>query len=218
MLAGIAASSFFVRRHLASGGPTTIDDCIKNALDLIDRRVQDAVALVAQRPPLPPAAATELALADVVNDLLASIATPSGVRLSGPKRPTPTIVVLRDDLELALYCLIENAIESVASKGTGTVRVRLRDHPEGCRVVVLDDGPGIAPTVLDQVFEPFLTTKEGRLGMGLTIAQRLCGRLGGGLALKSTPCGARATFAIARSTATRTSNGHQSLAFEVPPE
>jgi two-component system C4-dicarboxylate transport sensor histidine kinase DctB len=149
---------------------------------------------------LPPAAPTELALADVVNDVLASMPTPSGVGLTGPKRSTPTVIVGRDDLEIILYCLVENAIESVASKGTGNVRVRVDDAPDGYRVEVLDDGPGIAPIVVDQVFQPFVTTKEGRVGMGLTIAQRLCERLGGEIALKSTPRGARATFAITRST------------------
>jgi signal transduction histidine kinase len=201
LLGGISASSFLVRRRLASGGPATTDDRIEHALDVIDRRVQDAVTLLARTPRLPPAAATELALDQVVNDVLASIPAPSGVRLSGPKRSTPTVVVGRDDLELILYCLVENAIESVASKGAGSVRVRLDDAPERYRVEVLDDGPGIATTVADQVFQPFFTTKEGRMGMGLTIAQRLCERLGGEIALKSTPRGARATFAITRSTA-----------------
>jgi two-component system NtrC family sensor kinase len=37
-------------------------------------------------------------------------------------------------------------------------------------VLVRDDGSGIAPEILPQIFEPFLTTKEGGHGVGLGLA------------------------------------------------
>ena len=37
-----------------------------------------------------------------------------------------------------------------------------------------DNGPGIAPEVRDQIFQPFFTTKSSGVGLGLTICQRLC--------------------------------------------
>jgi len=46
---------------------------------------------------------------------------------------------------------------------------------------VADNGPGIAPELLDQVFEPFVTTKEpGKgTGLGLAVAARLIDAMGG---------------------------------------
>jgi signal transduction histidine kinase len=41
------------------------------------------------------------------------------------------------------------------------------------RVVVRDDGPGIAPEVRGRLFEPGVTTKPGGWGIGLALARRI---------------------------------------------
>jgi signal transduction histidine kinase len=65
------------------------------------------------------------------------------------------------------------------------------------RVLVRDDGPGIAPEELPHVFEPFRTSKPaGRgTGLGLTISRRIVAEHGGALEVESGP-GAGACFAI----------------------
>lgn len=71
--------------------------------------------------------------------------------------------------------------------------------PEGTvvEIVVSDNGPGIPPDLVPQVFEPFVTTKEpGKgTGLGLAVSVRLVEHMGGTLQVEST-LGEGATFRI----------------------
>jgi two-component system sensor kinase FixL len=52
------------------------------------------------------------------------------------------------------------------------VRTRQRDERE-IEVEVQDTGPGIADEISDQLFQPFVTTKAGGMGIGLSISRRI---------------------------------------------
>ena len=53
-----------------------------------------------------------------------------------------------------------------------------------CRLKVADDGPGIGPRQATRIFEPFYSTKETGLGLGLVVSQRICRSHGGELMLE----------------------------------
>lgn len=61
--------------------------------------------------------------------------------------------------------LIDNAID--AMDGEGTLTLRTSRHPEGVRVSICDDGPGIPRGQRERIFEPFYTTKPPGVGTGL---------------------------------------------------
>ena len=63
------------------------------------------------------------------------------------------------------------------------------------RIRVIDDGPGIDPTDLPKIFDPFFTRRQGGSGLGLSVAHRAVQAHGGALIASSTP-GEGATFAI----------------------
>ena len=48
-----------------------------------------------------------------------------------------------------------------------------RTSPDSVVVRVIDDGPGIEPTVRDKIFEPFFTTKHLGTGLGLSICREI---------------------------------------------
>jgi len=55
------------------------------------------------------------------------------------------------------------------------------------RIVVADEGTGIAGADLARVFDPYFTTKRGGTGLGLPIAKNIVEGLGGTLGVSSTP-------------------------------
>ncbi len=95
------------------------------------------------------------------------------------------VVALADPVavEQVLHNLITNAIESLASSGTPQARIDIETRLEGAHAccVVRDNGPGMDPTTMTRVFEPFFSTKAGSLGLGLAISQSLAQSMGGSL-------------------------------------
>lgn len=78
-------------------------------------------------------------------------------------------------LAVMLDCLIDNAYEALADTGRGgVVMVSTRLDPLGwLELDVRDDGPGMAPDVLEQAMEPFFTTRPDHPGLGLPLARSL---------------------------------------------
>ena len=88
-------------------------------------------------------------------------------------------------LEQLFLNLLLNAAEALPRGGSA--RVAVEESPGDVRVLVRDDGPGIAAELLERVREPFFTTKENGTGLGLSIGQRIASAHGAELKLASTP-------------------------------
>ncbi|MCX8117757.1 MAG: GAF domain-containing protein [Desulfobacterota bacterium] len=89
--------------------------------------------------------------------------------------PLPKVKGDYYQLKQAFYNLISNAYESMNGKG----RLSIRIHPfhqngaPSVRVEVEDTGAGIPPESLHHIFNPFYSTKENRLGLGLPILHKV---------------------------------------------
>jgi signal transduction histidine kinase len=84
-------------------------------------------------------------------------------------------------LTQALLNLVENAFDSVCD-GEGPREVVLRadqEEPNQIHVSVRDSGKGIDAKVIPNLFEAFYTTKQGGMGMGLTIVRSIIENHGG---------------------------------------
>lgn len=101
-------------------------------------------------------------------------------------------LVLADEPRLVqvILNLLLNAADAVDGKGRVSVRLSVSEtDPAYAELRVSDDGPGIAPALLTQVFEPFFSTKprgEGA-GLGLAISRSIVSSLGGSLTVSSAP-------------------------------
>jgi len=67
--------------------------------------------------------------------------------------------------------LIKNAADSC--NPDGELLIKTEYCPPWVVISFNDSGPGITPEIIGQVFEPFITTKTGGLGMGLAISRRI---------------------------------------------
>jgi len=102
---------------------------------------------------------------------------------------TPPIVCDSGQMEQMILALVVNAIEAVDSGGK--VEVSLRHDPEAdvVRLTVADDGRGIPPENLSNIFEPFFSTKEQTYGagLGLAVVYGIVTRHRGEIDVESTP-------------------------------
>lgn len=79
--------------------------------------------------------------------------------------------------------VVVNAAEATRSAGTITIDAHARG--DRAMLTVADDGPGIAPEIRDQIFEPFVTTKPHGTGLGLAIAHAIVDAHGGRISIES---------------------------------
>jgi signal transduction histidine kinase len=105
--------------------------------------------------------------------------------------PLPPLKANRGELVQIWTNLIKNACESMEHSATVAPGLGVRSYHKGDTVIVeiTDNGPGIPPDLLPQIFHPDVTTKvEGLsfgLGLGLSIVQRLVNEYGGSITARS---------------------------------
>jgi signal transduction histidine kinase len=77
-------------------------------------------------------------------------------------------------IERVFYNLLLNSCQSVQSRG-GHVSLTIQNHSSSqLDIRVIDDGPGVDPSIREKVFHPFVSHgKENGTGLGLTIAQKI---------------------------------------------
>ena len=106
------------------------------------------------------------------------------VRLEIP----PDLPPLNCDQDLFRNCLfnfITNAAQSMPEGGVITLGASLADG--FFQLTFQDGGEGIAPEDLEKIFQPYFTTKEVGIGLGLAITERIIKEHGGEITVESTP-------------------------------
>ena len=88
-------------------------------------------------------------------------------------------------MELVIYNLILNAVQ--ASPPRGTVTVKTREIEDMVEIAVIDSGSGIDPKHLENIFNPFFTTKATGVGLGLAIVSKIVDEHGGKISVDSEP-------------------------------
>ncbi len=96
-----------------------------------------------------------------------------------------------DGLTQVLLNLLLNAAD--AMNGEGEILVELHRDGATTYLAVTDSGPGIAPEMLDTLFEPFVTSKDAGhgTGLGLAVCHSIVARFGGNIQATNTGEGAR---------------------------
>jgi signal transduction histidine kinase len=117
----------------------------------------------------------------------------SGVSLELSVEAGLSVQADRELLLKSLAHLFRNSRDAMSEGGRFSVAAMLSGHD--AVLSVTDSGPGIAPDLLERVFEPFFTSgKRGGMGLGLAIVRRIVERLGG--TARALPSEAGASFEI----------------------
>lgn len=129
-------------------------------------------------------------LIDECLELVAASATEKGIMaVADTEKDMPPIPLDPDGMHQVLMNLLSNALDAVSGQN-GLVRVVSRyDEPNRQAVIeVIDNGAGIAPSMMKHMFELFHSTKGNRgTGLGLAVARKIVEEHEGSITVRSQP-------------------------------
>lgn len=106
------------------------------------------------------------------------------------------VLVDRIQIQQVLTNLMRNAMEAMKDSERRVLSIRTLPAGEGqLAVEVADTGPGISEEIASRLFQPFVTTKSGGMGIGLSISRRIIQSHGGELTVRRNDSGG-ATFSF----------------------
>lgn len=113
-------------------------------------------------------------LAKMVEDcliLLSTQARQKNITLSKTIHYKKAFFCNRSQIKQVLINLIKNAIEAIDSKGN--ILVKINKEENLLAIDVIDDGPGVPTELINQLDQPFFTTKQHGTGLGLMVSKQL---------------------------------------------
>jgi signal transduction histidine kinase len=184
-LAAVRNANTFIGKKVKANGadPKVVQftELIERELDVCTKIIGDLLDFARERP-LVPAPTPLRDLVESAVSLVPSSAISIVNRVPGDL-PVPTID--KEQFRQVLINLVQNAVEAMEPRGSGKVIVTAEKTPGMWRVIVEDDGPGIAQDVVAKMFEPLFTTKVKGTGLGLAIVAGIIKRHGGAIRVDS---------------------------------
>ena len=110
----------------------------------------------------------------------------------------PNVLIAVTQVQQVVVNLVRNSQEALAAVPDARITVCTeRAGGDFVRVAISDNGPGLAPEVVQRLFQPFITTKSSGTGIGLSICKSIIESHGGRIAGTTAPGGgARFTFTV----------------------
>lgn len=196
-LAGITGAAQLVSMNL-QGDDLELTDLIVEESNRIVRLLDQVEQLGDLSPPdLQP-----INLHDVLGRARRSALVGFGAHMTILEDYDPSLPLAYGDLDQLVQVvlnLLKNASQAADPAG-GTIRIRTyfehsyRLKREGIdsaslplQIEIMDDGPGIAPEILDDVFDPFISGRENGTGLGLALVSKIISQLGGWISVTSVP-------------------------------
>jgi len=100
----------------------------------------------------------------------------------------PSIVLLKEHMSDILTNLLSNARDASPENGIIKITARMLNS-DTLEISVKDQGPGIPPDKMEQIFEPYYTTKPHGSGLGLAIVKSTVELYGGQVTVENHPEG-----------------------------
>ncbi len=127
-------------------------------------------------------------LEEIVSIFRVSLFEPNGMDLD---KNLPKVQSIPSHIKQVITNLLKNAVEALGSESKGTITVEINDavYFDGrqcIRIVVADNGPGIAPNIIEHLFTSAISSKGApHSGVGLVVVKGLVSELGGNVLVYS---------------------------------
>ncbi|HWY61404.1 MAG TPA: HAMP domain-containing sensor histidine kinase [Rhizomicrobium sp.] len=170
------------------------DETALRAVETIARRSRHLMNFVERYreiADLPASRPRDIALAGFIADidaLMQTHFTERGIAYRSSLN-TPTVRADPELLAQAILNLLHNAADAVAGVREPAIMLSCSRADGTIQFCVSDNGPGIAPEHLPEIFVPFFTTKPGGSGIGLTLARQIALAHGGQISVAENPNG-----------------------------
>lgn len=160
----------------------------KGEIDRLDRLVGEFLRFA--RPAEPSKTPTDPnEIVDSVAGLIENQAASQSVAIIRDlQKDPPLILVDAEQIKQVVLNLAINALQAMTQSSGATPALTFRTFQQDIDFVieVTDSGSGVDPTNLSRIFDPFYTTKEKGVGLGLSIAHKIATQHGGHLTAKCT--------------------------------
>lgn len=189
-LASISSLTQLIASSQAADG--RIAEYTAVVLEEVDRLKKSINQLLAFAKPMP-TTFTENRLTKILDDVILLVgfeAREAGLALETDfdREDEFPLLVDGNKLKQVFINLIRNAMQAVqAESGHLVVRLRFRREPDEAEIVFEDDGKGIPADILDEIFEPFISTHVSGSGLGLAISKRIIENHQGRIVVTSSP-------------------------------
>ena len=157
------------------------------------RAQANGIVEIAQRLPSfskePAAGYAQMDINDQIDEVVESTQAETVALVVKELNPIPAVFASEAEICLILTNVIENCVRAVQERGQkkGVIRIETRQEGEEVLVTITDNGVGIAPEKHKKVFNPFYTSRDNAMGMGLTATQYLVQKYRGSIVLNSLP-------------------------------
>jgi len=207
ILQGIRSGSYLIEMGLDDHRRSAEDDnadpqelvdaanTIRKGWEFVERNQERITALVMdmltfskEREPEPVESDLNQIVSDVV-ELMKNRAAELDVQLQLKISPSmPTLMFDPEEIHRAVLNIVTNAIDACIDVDSGLVSVITEYAPEErlSRILIRDNGSGIAPADVEKIFTLFVSQKGGRgTGLGLPVSQKILKEHGGQIRLES---------------------------------
>jgi signal transduction histidine kinase/putative methionine-R-sulfoxide reductase with GAF domain len=104
-----------------------------------------------------------------------------------PLPPNTLITIDKEQIKQVILNLLLNAIQAMPGGGQLKIKGQILSDDHWIQFLIQDSGVGIPSEDLEKLFDPFFSTREGGIGLGLSIAHRIIDQHNGKIEVESKP-------------------------------
>lgn len=176
---------------LASNLPS--GDCRKEDLNVIEEEIHRINEIVDQflrfAKPAPPHLQKEeiISILQETLQLLRPQMEKQKIVVQREFQPLPLVLMDREQMKQVFLNLLLNAVQAMPNGGRLLLKGHIPEKDRWIKLSIQDSGFGIPREDMDRLFDPFFSTKEGGIGLGLSIAHRIIDQHQGKIEVESCP-------------------------------